>query len=266
MLPSDFDIFSSAVRIIPLCIQIRASGTPRAASVWAISFSWWGKIRSEPPLWISKSAPSSFSAIAEHSMCQPGRPSPQGEGQDVSSSGLRAFQSAKSSRSSLSWAVPGLLALVHLVRIAVGELAVAVEAPDAEVDVAAGLVGVAGLDQRLDQRDDLGDRLGRERLRVRPPEPEAVGVLDVEREHPPDVLGRRHAALARGVVDLVVDVGDVDHQRRLVALVGEEAAQQHRDHVGPRVADVDPRVDRRPAGVDAHAGRLARLERRRARR
>ena len=39
MLPSDFDIFSAAVRTIPLCIQIRASGSPRAASVCAISFS-----------------------------------------------------------------------------------------------------------------------------------------------------------------------------------------------------------------------------------
>ena len=106
MLPSDLDIFSSAVRIIPLCIQIRASGTPRAASVWAISFSWCGKTRSEPPLWISKSSPSSFSAIAEHSMCQPGRPSPHGDGQAVSSSSLRAFQSAKSSGSSFSCARP----------------------------------------------------------------------------------------------------------------------------------------------------------------
>ena len=106
MFPTDFDIFSSASWIMPLCIHSRASGTPRAASVWAISFSWWGKMRSVPPLWMAKSAPSSFSAIAEHSMCQPGRPSPHGEGQPVSSSNLRAFQSAKSSRSSFSDSVP----------------------------------------------------------------------------------------------------------------------------------------------------------------
>ena len=124
------------MRTIPLCIQIRASGTPRAASVWAISFSWWGKTRSMPPPWMSKSAPSSFSAIAEHSMCQPGRPSPHGDGQAVSSSGLRAFQSAKSSGSSLSARDARLLALVHLLGVAVGELAVAGEAADAEVDVA----------------------------------------------------------------------------------------------------------------------------------
>ena len=56
--------------------------------------------------------------------------------------------------------------------------------------------------------------------------------------------------LARGVVDLVVDVGDVDHQLRLVALVLEEAAQEHEDDERARVADVDPPVDGRPAGVD----------------
>ena len=72
MLPTDLAIFSAPIRTMPLCIQIRASGRPRAASVWAISFSWWGKTRSEPPPWISKSVPSSCSAIAEHSMCQPG--------------------------------------------------------------------------------------------------------------------------------------------------------------------------------------------------
>ena len=106
MLPTDFDIFSSSSWTIPLCIQISASGTPRAASVCAISFSWWGKTRSMPPPWIAKSAPSSFSDIAEHSMCQPGRPSPQGDGQEVSSPSLWPFQSAKSSGSSLSEAVP----------------------------------------------------------------------------------------------------------------------------------------------------------------
>ena len=59
-----------------------------------------------PPPWIAKSGPSSFSDIAEHSMCQPGRPLPQGESQEVSSPSLWPFQRAKSRRSSLSDAVP----------------------------------------------------------------------------------------------------------------------------------------------------------------
>jgi hypothetical protein len=101
MLPTDLAIFSSPNRIMPLCIHSRASGFPRPASVCAISFSWWGNIRSEPPPWMSKSSPRIASAIAEHSMCQPGRPRPHGESHAVSSPGFCAFHSAKSSGSRL---------------------------------------------------------------------------------------------------------------------------------------------------------------------
>ena len=42
--------------------------------------------------------------IAEHSMCQPGRPSPHGLGQDTSpSSDARAFHNAKSATASLAY-------------------------------------------------------------------------------------------------------------------------------------------------------------------
>ena len=171
MLPSDFDIFSASVSIIPLCIQIWAKPRP-APSDWAISFSWWGKTRSEPPPWIANSGPSSASAIAEHSMCQPGRPGPQGESQEVSSSGLWAFQRAKSSGSSLSeadpasspWSMSSVRRLESLPYSAI--------AADLEVDVAARLVGVAGVDQLGDQLQDLADRLGRQRLGVGAAEPE----------------------------------------------------------------------------------------------
>ena len=56
----------------------------------------------EPPPWISNAGPSSSSAIAEHSMCQPGRPLPHGESHCVSSPSFVAFQRAKSRPSSLS--------------------------------------------------------------------------------------------------------------------------------------------------------------------
>ncbi len=96
MLPTDLAIFSESISTMPLCIHSRANGFVRAASVCAISFSWWGNTRSEPPPWISKSTPRISSAMAEHSMCQPGLPSPQGESQAVSSPSLRAFHRAKS--------------------------------------------------------------------------------------------------------------------------------------------------------------------------
>ena len=113
-------------------------------------------------------------------MCQPGRPRPHGDSHQVSSSGLFAFHSAKSSGSRLcspgsadpapssSWSMRWLLSSP-----------VAVEAAHREVDVAAGLVGVPVGDQLLDQRDDLGHRLGRQRLEVGPAQPQQVGVGDV---------------------------------------------------------------------------------------
>ena len=75
MLPTDLAIFSLAELQHPVVHpDPRELGSPRAARVCAASFSWWGKTRSMPPPWISKPTPSSSSAIAEHSMCQPGRP------------------------------------------------------------------------------------------------------------------------------------------------------------------------------------------------
>ncbi len=195
-------------------------------------------------------------------MCQPGRPSPQGAGQAVSSPSLRAFQSAKSC--GLSFSVRGVVALslLHLLPRAVGELAVAVEARHAEVHVAARGVGVAALDEGGDQVDDRPDRLRRARLVVGPAEAEAVGVALVVRGHLPGELLARDPGLAGGVVDLVVHVGDVLDQGHLVALVLEEALEQREDHERTRVAHVHPPVDGRAARVDAHLPRLAGLERR----
>lgn len=43
-------------------------------SDWASSLSWWGNLRSTPPVWMSIDSPRMLLAITEHSMCQPGRP------------------------------------------------------------------------------------------------------------------------------------------------------------------------------------------------
>src|ERR1039457_2230492 len=56
------------------CSQKRENSLPVSDSDCAISFSWWGKIRSTPPAWISSVSPRYLMAITEHSMCQPGRP------------------------------------------------------------------------------------------------------------------------------------------------------------------------------------------------
>ena len=63
--------------------------------VWASSFSWCGKARSMPPPWMSMVWPRVLSIIAEHSMCQPGRPGPNGLAQTGSFS-FDGFHSTKS--------------------------------------------------------------------------------------------------------------------------------------------------------------------------
>ena len=73
---SDFDIFSLSMFRKPLCSQYFAKPGPLAPTLWAISFSWCGNSRSMPPPWMSKVSPNSSQLMAEHSMCQPGRPAP----------------------------------------------------------------------------------------------------------------------------------------------------------------------------------------------
>ena len=99
-LPSDFDIFSPSMRTIAWCIQCRTNGCPVAASDWAASHSWCGKIRSVPPPCRSMVVPSSRKASAEHSMCQPGRPGPHNDSH-AGSPAADGCQSTKSSGSRL---------------------------------------------------------------------------------------------------------------------------------------------------------------------
>jgi len=153
-----------------------------------------------------------------------------------------------------------LLARLQLGEAAVRELPVAVEAAHAEVHVAGAGVGVAAVDERLDQVDDLGDRLAGERLAVRPAQRQPVRVGGVRRGHLARQLIRRDASLVRGGVDLVVDVRDVHDKRHVVSLVAQEPAEQREHDVRAGVADVDPPVDRRAANVDPDPSRVARIE------
>jgi hypothetical protein len=90
------DIFCPFTWTKPLCIQVFAiTGVLCAQRLCAISFSWCGKMRSMPPPWMSNTSPSIAPDMAEHSMCHPGRPRPQGESQPGWSDVL-GFHSTKS--------------------------------------------------------------------------------------------------------------------------------------------------------------------------
>ena len=84
MLPVDLAIFAPPIWRWAQWSQVRTNVTPVAASLWAISSSWCGKMRSTPPVWMSNDWPRAAMLMAEHSMCQPGRPGPMAVSQDGS--------------------------------------------------------------------------------------------------------------------------------------------------------------------------------------
>ncbi len=138
-------------------------------------------------------------------------------------------------------------ARLELVGPLAGELAVAGQLAHREVDVAARprRRGRAAI-ELADQRDDLGDRLGRQRLVVGPAQAEPVGVGDVVRRSSPAASSADDMpALAGGDDDLVVDVGDVLDQSARAGPPLEVARISIEHDKRSRVADVDAAVDRR---------------------
>ena len=253
VLPSDLLIFSPAAVIHALCIQYDANACP-AARDWACSFSWWGKRRSTPPPWMSKAVPRYFDAIAEHSMCQPGRPRPQGLGHDAvsGSDSLRPFQRAKSRGSRLPRGI-GVLCRLHVVDLLVGQLAVRRPGPHVEVDVAGavgGGVGVTALDQRLDQLDHLGDVAGGRRLVGRRGDVErGVGVVQLALHRGGEVVPGPALCCGLGQ-DLVVDVGDVADEGDLETEVAQPALQDVEGDARAHVPDVRLRLHGQAAQVE----------------
>ena len=126
------------------------------------------------------------------------------------------------------------------------------EGGDAEVDRAAGLVGVAAVERLPDQREDLGDGRRRPWLGVDGQQVEQPH-LGVEARH---LLGRQvevvHAELAGLAQDVVVDVGDVAHAPGLVAGVAQPALQHVEIEVDGGVTEVRGVVGRDAARVHRH--------------
>ena len=107
------------------------------------------------------------------------------------------------------------------------------------------------------------DMLGRARLHVGL---QAAQRLHVGLKDPVGFLGQfanGDAALGGPGVDLVVDVGDVAHIAHMLRAI--DMPQQPIKHVEhdnrPRIADVREIIDRRPAHINAHIGRIERDER-----
>ena len=126
----------------------------------------------------------------------------------------------------------GVAALgLQFLDVLIGEFAVVLEGGHIEVDRPVGLVGVALLDQCLDQIDDLGDVLGDAGV--------DLGTLEIQIAHVPDDVpdvgfgdvGLAVAVFADAGDDLLVDVGEVFDVVNVIAQPGEPAVHD---------VDVDP--------------------------
>ena len=142
------------------------------------------------------------------------------------------------------------LALMDVVDLVSGQLAVFGVAQHVEIDVAAAGIGVAGLDQPLDQLHHLGHVAGGPRLPRWRQDTEGV-VGGGER---PLVGGRpfppRPARRGGLVEDLVLDIGDVADECDVTAPRRQPAAQDVEGHAAAHMADVRQTLHGGAAKVD----------------
>ena len=157
MLPTDLAIFSEPSSSIPLCIQIRASGSrarPASAPPRSRGAGTRGRRRRRGCRTRRPAAPRPSPSTR---CASPGARGPRRVPGRVLAL-LRRLPQREVQRIVLEIRALDALALVHLVDVAARELAVGVERADAEVHVAGRRVGRAALDQALDQLDDLARR------------------------------------------------------------------------------------------------------------
>ena len=191
--------------------------------------------------------------MAEHSMCQPGRPGPQRDSHAGSSSrdGCHKTKSNGSRlfRSSGSPAVK-CRQLQHDDAVLVTDLTETGEFGDFEVDRAVHLVGDARLEGAPDHGEDLRDRPRRSRFAV---DREQVDQLHIAFElghllgGEVQVVDAQLSSLAQHVV---VDVGDISHAAGLVAGVAKTSLQDIETEIDVGVTEVGRVIGRDAAAVD----------------
>lgn len=207
-------------------------------------------------------------------MCQPGNPSPHGEGQCMMCPGAAFFHQGEVERTALVVLAVQFARVGHdVVQIAAREYAVAVfpvVSLHIEIDRAVRLVGEAvGQNpfHELDLLDDVSRSMGFDRGREHVQRiHRAVVALRVVVRHlhrfelfEPRLSGDLVLALV-GVVLQMAHVGDVAHVTHLVAQRAEVAEQQIERYGRTGMAQMGVAVDRGTADVHAYMGRIDGLE------
>ena len=136
-----------------------------------------------------------------------------------------------------------------LIAIDVGELAVAWQCRDAEVDRPVGRVGVSALVERLDHLDHRAEirLVGRARVLLDRFEAERRRILAKRGDVAVRVLAQRDAGLTRRADRLVVHVGEVhDVAHQVALLMAQRAPEDVETDERAEIPDVPARVYRGP--------------------
>ena len=206
----------SPARINPLCSQYFTIGLPWQQLLCASSFSWCGNIKSSPPPWMSKVSPRISWLIAEHSMCHPGRPLPHGLSQEISP-GLADFQSAKSPAERFLAAALAAFALL-IVEASVGELTVIRDPSSTSKNTSPSTAYAWSFSTNRSMNEMM-------LIHVVGRAGHVIDLIDTQLAQVGEIVGRhlgrdlrdRDATLVALVDQLVIDIGDVDDPRHVVA-------------------------------------------------
>ncbi len=210
--------------------------------------------------------------MAEHSICQPGKPLPHGLSHSIWrcwSVGLN-FHRAKSVGlrfSPISMRAPACRPSISRRR----QGAVIGQFGGVEIDAVGGAVGKALLFDAADELDLLGDVVGGPAPDVRLEDIQraadrAVKACGVELGDLPGGLAGAARAFFHfvfagiGIRDQVADIGDVHHMFDLVTVEFQHPAQQIFEDIGAQVADMGVVVDGRAAGIQANFRGIERRE------
>ncbi len=143
---------------------------------------------------------------------------------------------------------PGL----HILQVALGQLQVVAKGLHGKVDIAGSGIGMAVVDQALDNGDDIVDMVGCLGFDGGTQHPQPVHVL-VKGGNVAIRDGAVITAFLVGPVDdLVVDVGIVADIGHLIPAKTQVAVDHVKDDPGPGMADVAEVVDRHAADIHAH--------------
>ncbi|MPM77053.1 hypothetical protein SDC9_124052 [bioreactor metagenome] len=152
-------------------------------------------------------------------------------------------------------------AVLQIVNILSGELAIARKTADGEVHISIRRgISVALCNQRLHQRDDFANVLRRARVHRRALNAEGVRVVVILLDKPLAELLDRCPLLVRAADHLVVNIRKILYKAHVITAIFQIAAQRIEYDKRARVANMKIVVNRRTAGIHGYLSGYERYE------